>query len=252
MPYPSIVDVHDVVWRAYHSNTWPDTFLIDRKGNISEVHQGEGNYGAFEREIQRLLQQGHRDLDFSKFAIQPDGPLAGPTCGQESQEIYVGYERGALWGGQLANHQGFQPRKVSDYAPTSKRVKRGFFVVGEWRNNADDFESVSGSRPEKEVSLGITYQGRDVYAVFNRSAKGPVELAVTRDGHPIPASLRGKDIRVNPQAETFITIDEPRMYYVITQEDSGTHELHLLPKSGGVRVCSFTFGNRCLDKFDRL
>ena len=118
--------------------------------------------------------------------------------------------------------------------------------------NADDFESVSGSRPEKEVSLGITYQGRDVYAVFNRSPKGPAELVVTRDGHPIPAPLRGKDVRVNPQGQTFMTIDEPRMYYVITQEDSSTHELRFSPKSGGVRICSFTFGNRCLESFDRL
>ena len=216
------------------------------------MHQGEGNYGSFEREIQRLLQQGHRELDFSKFVIQPDAPLFGPACGPESPEIYVGFERGALWGGQMANHQDFHAKKVVDYAPTTKRVKRGFFVAGEWRNHADDFESVSGSRPEKEVYLGITYQGRAVYAVFNRSSKGPVELVVTRDGRPIPAPLRGKDVWVDAHGETLITIGEPQMYYVITQEDSSAHELQFLPKSGGVRICSFTFGNRCLENFDRL
>jgi len=152
----------------------------------------------------------------------------------------------------MANHQGFHPKKVVDYAPTTKRVKRGFFVAGEWRNHADDFESVSGSRPEKEVCLGTTYQGRDVYAVFNRSSKRPVELVVTRDGRPEPAPLRGKDVGVDAHGETLITIGEPRMYYVITQEDSSAHELQFLPKSGGVRICSFTFGNRCLENFDRL
>jgi thiol-disulfide isomerase/thioredoxin len=87
LPYPSIVDVRDVVWRAYDSNSWPNSFLIDRRGLIHEVHQGEGNYGSFEREIQRPLQEGHRELDFSKFVIQPDAPLSGPACGPQSPEI---------------------------------------------------------------------------------------------------------------------------------------------------------------------
>jgi hypothetical protein len=42
------------------------------------------------------------------------------------------------------------------------------------------------------------------------------------------------------------------MYYAIQDEDMGAHELHLAPTSAGVAVNSFTFGNRCLTKFERL
>jgi hypothetical protein len=42
------------------------------------------------------------------------------------------------------------------------------------------------------------------------------------------------------------------MYYVIRGEDAGGHELRLFTTSSGLVVNSFTFGNRCLTKFERL
>jgi len=252
LPYPSIADVNDQVWMDYDCNTWPDTFLIDGKGIIRYVHQGEGEYGGFEHEIQKLLEEGHPELDLSRFSIPPDHPLFGPQCGEESQETYIGYARGSLWGGEIANPQGFHPDEVVDYKSTSKRVTRGFFVEGEWRNEADDFEAVVASTPANPVKLGIDYKGRDVYAVLNRGASHPVTVTVLRDGKPIPKAMRGKDIRVDKDGKTYIEIDAPRMYYVVTKEDAGKHELVFEPRSAGVRICSFTFGNRCLENFDRL
>lgn len=252
LPYPAIADVNDRVWDAYDCNTWPDTFLIDRKGVIRYVHQGEGEYGKFEREIQKLLKEGHPDLDLTRFAIPPDHPLFGPSCGEESAETYIGYARGSLWGGEISNPQGFEPDRVVDYRPTTNRVTRGFFVQGKWRNEADDFESVTASTAKNPVSLGIDYRGRDVYAVLDRGARHPVAVTVLRDGKPIPRGMRGKDIRVDKNGQTYIEIDAPRMYYVVTKEDAGKHELVFEPRAAGVRICSFTFGNRCLADFDRL
>ena len=42
------------------------------------------------------------------------------------------------------------------------------------------------------------------------------------------------------------------MYYAIQGEDAGQHELRLYATDPGVAINSFTFGNRCLTKFDRL
>lgn len=251
LPYPALVDAHDEVWKAYNSNSWPNSFLIDRKGVIQLNHQGEGKYAELEEAIQKLLQKGHRELDFSKFKIAPDQDAAAPDCGEQSEEIYVGYERGASWGGQIANGEGFQAGRTVNYTPTDRRVPRGFFVQGPWKNNPDDFESVQASTTDKPVLLGIMYRGRDVYTVFNRAA-GSVSVVVTRDGKPIPEPLRGKDVRVDGKGQTVVTIDEPRMYYIVSKEDGGAHELKFYPQAPGVRICSFTFGNKCQENFDRL
>lgn len=252
LPYPTVIDVSDAVWTLYDCNSWPDSFLIDRDGVIRDVHQGEGDYGKLEREIQHLLKQKHPDLDFSNITVPPDNPIFGIDCGQQSEEIYVGYERGSSWGGQIANKEGFRKDKVVAYARTSKRVERGFFVEGKWRNDPDDFESVSASTSDATVSLGITYFGRDAYAVLGRSSGKPVQLAVTRDGMPLPASMRGQDVKVDKNGQTLITIDESRMYYVVTKEDDQKHELKFFPQSAGVCIFSFTFGNKCLENFGRL
>jgi len=42
------------------------------------------------------------------------------------------------------------------------------------------------------------------------------------------------------------------MYYLITKEEEGHHELLLISNTAGLEVYSFSFGNRCLEQFDRL
>jgi peroxiredoxin len=252
LPYPAVADVKDEVWSAYDCNTWPDSFLIDRDGIIRLNHQGEGNYAELEKKIQEMLKQKHPELNFSNIKITPDKPDSGPQCGNESDEIYVGFERGNLWGGKIANPQGFHANKTIDYKPTKRRVERGFFVAGKWNNGADAFTSAAASTNNNPVYLGISYYGRDVYSVLWRNANSPVKLIVTRDGKPVPQQMRGQDVKVNEQGETYILVDDPRMYYVVTKEDNKKHELKFFPESRGASIYSFTFGNRCLENFDRL
>jgi hypothetical protein len=205
-----------------------------------------------ERNIQDLLKEGHPELDFSKIKIDEDTSSGGPDAGAESPETYVGTARAQWSGGTIANPEGFKPGKTVDYAPTDKRVVHGFFVQGPWINQPDDFESAVDSTDAKPVRHGIDYIGRDVYGVFDRSSEKPAVLYVTRDGKLIPADQRGKDIQVDDKGQTFITVDEPRMYYIITREDDQPHELTFTASTAGARICSFTFGNKASQDFDRL
>jgi len=251
LPYPVIADVKDKIWKLYDSNGWPNSFLIDQGGVIRDVHHGEGGYGKIEKSIQDLLLRGNPAIDFSHLPIEPDKPLFGASCGLQTDEIFVGYQRGSHRG-TLANSEGFQRERAVVYAPTSRRVPGGFFVEGWWLNRADNFESVAGSRPKERVSLGIAYQARDVYAVLGSSSKKPLEVWVTRDGRPVPEALRGKDVHLASDGQTVITVDQRRMYYVLTKEDDENHELALIPRRAGLEIYSFSFGNRCLEHFDRL
>jgi thiol-disulfide isomerase/thioredoxin len=250
LPYPTIVDVRDAVWRAYDCRAWPDAFVVDRSGIIRGVHQGEGGYGALEGLVQRLLKEGHPELNFSSFSIPKDMEIFAPSCGPMSDELMIGTKWGPAT--RIANIEGFEPGRAVDYKATSKRVHNGFFVEGSWKNQPDDFESAENPKPGRSVSLGISYQGREVYAVLDRGSKEPVEVVVTRDGAPVPEPLRGRDIKARPDGQTVLIIDEPRMYYVIQGEDDGTHELVFSPTKKGARICSFTFGNHCLENFDKL
>jgi hypothetical protein len=99
--------------------------------------------------------------------------------------------------------------------------------------------------------LGIRYHARDVYVVLERAGAQPAKLIIERDGVAVPAALRGKDVQVDDKGQTYILIDEPRMYYAISKEDDGTHDLVLTPAAAGERICSFTFGNKALEDFDR-
>jgi len=253
LPYPAIADVKDEIWNAYQSYSWPNSYLIDGNGTIQLNHEGEGNYAELEEKIQELLKRQHPEDDFSSLKIASDKPTNGPGCGPPlTEETYIGYERGSLWGGNIANREGFHKNKVVDYQPTDKREDRGFFAQGKWRNRPDDFESVSGSTPDSVVSIGIKYVARDVFPVLDRGADHPVQIVVTRDGAPIPEAVRGQDITVNAKGETVLTIDESRMYYCISKEDEKKHELRFFPQEAGVRICSFTFGNKCEEDFDRL
>src|SRR5262249_15555422 len=90
LPYPAIADTKAEIWGSYKSDTWPETFLIDRSGVIREVHKGEGDYGKEERRIQELLKQGHPELDYSGIVIPEDKDLFAKQCGDMSPEILVG------------------------------------------------------------------------------------------------------------------------------------------------------------------
>lgn len=247
-PYPTIVDIRDEIWRAYGCTTWPDTFLVDRTGVIRGIHQGEGEYGATERFLQELLREGHPELDYSKIVIPPDTELVGGVCGPMSPEIMVGTLRGPL-AGRIANAEGFESGRTVTYKPTEKRLIQGFFAEGSWTNRPDDFEAAEDPKPGRPISLGVSYRGRDVYAVMDRGTREPISVDVRRDGKPIPEGQRGKDIQVLSDGRTVAVVAEPRMYSLITKEDdSRTHELVLFPSQKGLRISSFAFGNRCLEE----
>src|SRR2546426_13777 len=188
----------------------------------------------------------------ASWAIPPDTDDFNPVqCGPMSEETYVGTERGSRWGGEIANREGFQPGKVVLYSSMPRQVRRGFFAHGLWKNNADDFEHARATTEAKDY-IGIRYRGNEVYVVMNLKRGQSARVYVTRDGKPVPAPRRGVDVAADARGRTYIDLREGRMYYAIQGEDRGTHDLRLSPTDLGVAINSFTFGNRCLTKFDRL
>ncbi len=253
IPWPVVVDSDFSIWRAYDSNSWPNKFLIGSRGIIARQHAGEGAYAELERQIREEIQRAKPNVTFpAAWVIPPDTDDFNPSrCGAVSQETYVGTNRGSLWGGEIANREGLQPGKTVLYSSAPRQVRRGFFAHGLWKNNPDDFEHArSTAQPADYVGMG--YRGSEVYVVMNLKRGVSSRVYVTRDRKPVPAARRGVDVAADPRGRTYIDVREGRMYYAIQGEDMGPHELRLSPTEAGVAINSFTFGNRCLTKFDRL
>jgi thiol-disulfide isomerase/thioredoxin len=253
IPWPVVVDSDFSIWRAYDSNSWPNKFLIDSRGIIARQHGGEGSYAELERQIREEIKKANPKAAFpAAWVIPPDTDDFNPSrCGAQSEETYVGTNRGSLWGGEIANREGYQPGKAVLYSSTPRQVKRGFFAHGLWKNDPDDFEHARSTAQPTDY-VGMRYRGSEVYVVMNLKRGASSRVFVTRDGKPVPAAQRGVDVAADARGRTYIDVREGRMYYAIQGEDMGPHELRLSPTDPGVAVNSFTFGNRCLTKFDRL
>ena len=53
--YPIALDNDFRTWRAYDQRYWPAHYLIDRTGEVRQVHYGEGAYAQTEALIRDLL-----------------------------------------------------------------------------------------------------------------------------------------------------------------------------------------------------
>ena len=74
-----------------------------------------------------------------------------------------------------------------------------------------------------------------------RSKGDPLRVLVTQDGDPLTDSIRGPDV-VSEGGQTYLIVDEPRMYRIVAANAVGRHELRLSPLSNCFAFHTFTFG----------
>ena len=67
------------------------------------------------------------------------------------------------------------------------------------------------------------------------------------DGGPIPEQSAGPDITYDANGDSIVTVDTPRMYRLIRQQEVSAHELLLMPKDENFSLFSFTFGAYPMD-----
>jgi len=258
IPYPIFLDNRFKLWDKYGTKAWPMKYLVDPKGMIVYAQGGEGEYQAIEEKMRELLNK-----------LQPGAVLPEPLyqhsskqemdffnikkCGGMSPETYVGYQRAAWWGAEIATKRGVLPDQTVDYRDRGKRVERGFFAEGLWTNRKDYFEHARDTAFVSDY-LGMLYVAREAYAVLSQAEEGAraTRIYVTRDGQPIPEILQGKDLQEDLSGGTFLLLEEPRLYYLIANEDNDPHELKLWTQKKGVAVHSFSFSNHCLSQFEHL
>lgn len=248
---PIFLDEDAKMWGAYGVRSWPTKYLVNEEGKIVETRIGEGGDIDFEIRIREELLELNPDAKLPEPAVQTEKDRFNVwDCGEMSTELYTGYKRAGWWGIEIANRTGVLPDQVLRYKDQGKRLERGIFLNGEW-GNREEFLEHTQKLDDWTSYIGGIYLGAEVYAVLSRSGSSDreVRVYVRRDDAPVPESQRGVDLLVDETGETFFVVEEPRLYYLIRNEDQEFHEIKLMTRDP-LSVYVFSFANFCLTEFD--
>ena len=264
LEYPIVQDNEFGTWRAFNNRYWPAKYLIDHDGKIRYMHFGEGAYDETEMKIRDILTEA--GFDVSDVAASSDpGPSLAESAKvatiEESQtrELYAGYERnyGALMSQQFPPYV----RHVEYYeAPDSRvlyedpgeHINHFLYLNGLWLNT---LESLVHAREtmDYEDYIALKFFGTSVNVVMapeshvegeDGSALGePYQVRIYLDDAPVPEEQAGKDIFYDAEGNSYVTVDESRMYFLVNKDVFGGGELRLASNSPDFTVFAFTFGS---------
>lgn len=246
LPWPVVADLQGTIWRAYHSDSWPNRYLIDQDGNIVLHIAGEGNNVPMEKKIRELLIKANPEVSekVNQLPLDPPENTFAPTCGVSTDETYVGdwFGRGAIANPKGYNNKGESTNFHADAAPTDGKV----MLSGKWVPQQDGITS-----DEKHGTAQLRYHARSVYAVLSvENPKSPVRVNLLQDGKPLSQGNAGVDVHLDAQG-SYLEVSSPRMYYLVNNPTFGAHLLELQPQAPGFVLHSFTYGNDCQQDFDQ-
>ena len=242
LPWPVVADVKGSIWNAYQSDSWPNRYLIDPKGELVMQIMGEGNNRPMEKEIQRLLSKAHPEV--KQIALEPEEDAFGSHCGYPTEETYVGY-----WYGRGAVENSHAYRKVvevQDFSADRSPGDGGVILAGRWQVLQD---GVTSAAPDASARAQIKYHARSLYAVLSAPDPAkPVRVEVLQDGNPLTKEDAGEDVQFDARG-AYLEVSDPRMYEVVKNHAFGKHLLELKAEGPGFGLHSFTFGNDCQQDF---
>jgi cytochrome c biogenesis protein CcdA/thiol-disulfide isomerase/thioredoxin len=205
--YPIAIDNNLATFNAYKNDFWPADYLIDATGQVRNVEDGEGNYGATESDIRQLL-----------VAADPKVHLPPPTgvpnrtpVNQLTPESYLGYKYGFQ---NLANSS-ITPDRPATYSFPAALPEDFLALAGTWTSGSEDLTAGTGAQIE------LAFMADDVYLVLGGS--GTLEV-----------SVNGR------HTQTITVAGIPRLYTLVHGSyQTATVSLRASP---GIQAYDFTFG----------
>ena len=252
--YPVVLDNDHGTWDAFLNRSWPAKYLIDKDGEIRYTHFGEGEYIETEDQIRKVLAEldpdvasiehsNIEDADFHLDALAQDA-LEGLT-----RELYAGVERnyGALqYGGSpYVLHEEYYHGlgRVVEYEDTEEEHYNQFiYLQGSWINELENLRHARVTENYEDYIL-VNFKAAEVNVVLTiGDSDEPYDVRVLVNDEPVKEEQAGLDVQWDGEGNSFITVEEPRMYRVIQLDDFEGHELKLSSNSDQFRVFAYTFG----------
>ncbi|MDP4011874.1 MAG: cytochrome c biogenesis protein DipZ [Candidatus Roizmanbacteria bacterium] len=225
--YPVAQDNDFGTWRAYDNHYWPAKYLVDAEGIIRYTHFGEGDYDVTEKNIQKLLKEAGLNKE-QDGATDLDSLLDIPetrSAGDQTPETYLGLSRMTGFASPERATNGNNSFTLPKSLPVNK-----FAFVGNW-----NLSSESAKVGESGAGLLFNFFAKDVYLVITPvSSEDQIAVFVNDE---VVTKNAGKDVE-----NGFITIDEPRLYHVVSFDEKQEAILQLNFQTPGTEVFAFTFG----------
>jgi thiol-disulfide isomerase/thioredoxin len=237
LPYPIAVDSHLKIAEAYGNRYWPRLLILDPAGVVRFDHTGEGAYAAAERMIQDLVRRTRPGLKLP--AVMPpvhDFDKPGVVCYPVTAEVYLGKLRGKLG----------NPELIATNAPIrftlpAERVEGQVYAHGVW-SVADEYMRHAADQEHLDDCLLVKYRATELNVVMKPESIYWMEVFVELDGAPIPKAWAGSDVQYTAEGRSFVRVDEPRMYQLISRQPYRAAEARLCVRGQGLSVYSFSFG----------
>lgn len=249
--WPVAQDNDFATWDAYNNRYWPAKYLIDRDGVVRYTHFGEGRYAETEEHIRQLLTDAGADLSADP-ELPPDQFLDPSFVNRAdaivTPELYAGYQRNvqSLLFGQ-------DPYIIQmDYYQTSDAVvefdapatlqPHFIYFHGPWAVGQEQATHARATADYPDY-IALAYSAKSVNAVLTSPSGADYRVRVTLDGDYLTAENRGADIQIGPDGESYLLVDEPRLYEIVNSPAYTTErELRLSSNSADFSLFAFTFG----------
>ena len=240
-------------WSAFNNRFWPAKYMIDKDGYIRYTHFGEGAYLETEEKIRELLTDAGADLVGISPNTSPEpGRAAGAEAGDVNQgltrELYAGYDRnyGSLRAGQsppYVLHQEYYkaPNVEVLYEDPGDYQNHFMYLNGLWLNGEESLVHARETT-DYEDHIALVFFATSVNGVMAPVGADSFKLRVELDGGPLPLEKAGPDVMFADDGESFVIVDEARLYRIVDQQDFSSHELRLSSNSKAFSLFAFTFG----------
>jgi thiol-disulfide isomerase/thioredoxin len=240
LTYPVVVDNDREIWKAFANRYWPTKYLLDKDGYLRYAHFGEGAYRECEEAIRELLREVNPTLAFPPL-MEPVRPedREGGVCYRPSAELYLGHARG-----RIGNEGGFKEDSVADYILPGELEDNRFYVSGRWASTLEYMEAAG----EGEHRIALKYESSGVNLVMAAPPGNACEVVILQDGTPLTRAQKTADTRfrtLDGSEESYISVQQARMYLLVNNHDFGAHSLELRCPAG-VAAFAFTFTS-CVD-----
>ncbi len=233
-------------WRNYSNRFWPAKYLIDKDGVVRYTHFGEGAYDETEKQIRKLLEDAGASLLDNPFEPTGDQPLdrtyVETRRAPVTRELYAGFVLAEL-GQYVRQPEFFKNTGTVVELESPEELKPGhIYFDGTWVVGP---ESTRHGRKttQHEDFLSVIYSARSLNAVLTSESGNPYTVQVTLDGEFLNEENKGQDITIAADGESFLTVNEPRMYNVVEAPAySQDNSLTMSSNSDDFGIFAFTFG----------
>ena len=240
-------------WRAFKNNFWPAKYLIDKDGYIRYSHFGEGEYVETEEQIRALLgeagfnvssvEAGDQDRQPIDFRAYTNDPLTRIT-----RELYAGVDRNytkalARQEPPYVAHESYYDGANRDvfYEDPGDHINQFIYLQGLWHNGRENLTHARTTENYEDY-IAINFYGTSVNVVLSLEDAEPYDVRVTYDDGPLQPSEAGADVMFDDEGNSFLRVNESRMYRVVDIPEYGGHSLKLSSNSADFSVFAYTFG----------